>query len=288
MATEEDDGVQFGELGDALTEVPLDEAPEEADESPVHPLFAQYRLHDVASFSVQRGLKVLSTHLDPTCSEEELMGFLAKHGAGEYRITPRLTNGQKAEAINRTVTRKLTPVEAKPAPVAPTPANDQTLLRTINTLRAAMDADTAKARIMREKLEAELETEARKFRRELDDQDREHRSFRRKLEDEHLSESNRLKAQIRDLEQERDALARKIREANDGTGVSQVVRDQIALAKAEAELAPPPSEFDAVLAKGLEVLLPKLAGAFMGGSAASAPASDWKDPLAAPPPDEQH
>jgi hypothetical protein len=288
MATEEETEVQFGELDEGLTEIALEDAPQDSEESAVHPLFPQYRVEDVASFSVQRGSKTLSTHLDPNCSEQELMAFLGKHGAGEYRVTPRLANGQRAETINRTVVRKLTPVEAKPAPVVPPLANDQILLKTIAHLRAASDADNAKARVMREKLESELETEARKFRRELDDQDRQHRSFRRKLEDEHLSESNRMRAQIRELEQERDALARKIREANDGTGVSQVVRDQIALARAEAELAPPASEFDGILAKGLEVLLPKLAGAFMGGSAASAPASDWKDPLAAPPSDEQH
>lgn len=262
--------------------------PEPPEEEVCHPLFTAYPVQAVASFSVMRGAKPLDTHLDPSCSEEDLMAYLGKKGPGEYRIFPRLANGLKGDPINRTVTRKFVGAEPPPSGKATSPSDEGSLSKTVANLRAALDTEMAKSRAMREKLEGELETEARKFRRDLDDQDRSHRSMRRKLEDDHINEVNRLKQQVRDLEQERDNLARKIREANDGTGVSQQVRDQIALYKAEAELQPPPSEFDGILAKGLEVLLPKLAGAFMGASAASAP-PEWKDPLASPPPpDEQH
>jgi hypothetical protein len=265
------------------------EQAEEAEEVIYHPLFPTHPLQSVASFSVLRGLKALDSHCDPNCTDEQLLAFLTKKGPGDYRIIPKLTNGLKGDAVNRTVTRKVVPVDQPPVSRRSNESDDGSFNRSVARLTAQLDEAMTKARVVREKLEAELETEARKARRELDDQDRAHRSMRRKLEDEHLGEVNRLKQQVRDLEAERDALARRIREANDGTGVSQQVRDQIALYKAEAELAPPPSEFDGILAKGLEVLLPKLAGAFMGGGSASTAATEWKDPLAsAPPPDEQH
>lgn len=289
MSDEHEQEPQTDTPVEAVTDFFAEVEPQVEDEVVLHALFSAYPVQSVASFSVMRGAKPLDTHLDPNCTEEELMAYLAKKGPGEYRIFPRLVNGLRGEPINRTVTRKFTAPEPTPASRPFNGSDDASLNKTVATLRAALDSEMAKARAVREKLEGELETEARKFRRELDDQDRSHRAMRRKLEDDHINEVNRLKQQVRELEQERDTLARKIREANDGTGVSQQVRDQIAVLKAEAELAPPPSEFDTVLAKGLEVLLPKLAGAFMGASGAAAPANEWKDPLATPPPpDEQH